>query len=438
MKGLVRFFAMLAVVAGVAGAILWLDAPLRTQVWLRLEIAGLNTGVIPTSRADWGFLKLRAGQAGLDALSDLEKHSPRPEVRRVAIAVEDQWWEKGHVFRCDGPICLQPGPLDHETRFSELRLPLDGMTLPRSLAPGQVIPQSFWDEERFRVGCNLPPKKWTRSETCTLRMADMTGDSRPEVIVVGHVTGLEDTYVRPVASERWTIFTQGADGWSIAGYIRGHDADLETSKDAHAEPAAGRFDTLWLDGHAIDFFCSIHCRENLTRTPSADLKAAASMAPLLGQIHRLYGNPIPSSLATALAQRTLTLPWDSYMPMQHDDVTYPPRFDGLPPCFVAADPKACMVIVSDLDHDGQDDVIVLERNLAGYDAADRRLATLLMQRNGRWQVTGNRAVCAVPGERDGQISVAFKPAVWRPMVFDGRMYTPYGADDPCVRPWISL
>ncbi len=431
MRTIGKALGVLIVLAIIGAGVLWLDPSLRTPAWVQAQVVGLNTGVLPVDRADWGFLKLRSGPAGLDALETLERHSPRTEVRRVAAAVDGQWYEKGHEFPCSF-VCEDDGPLDHETRFSELRLPLDGMTLPRDLLPGQAIPQDFWDDQRFHLGCPMPPKKWTRSETCTLRMADLTGDGHPEIIIDSRIDGLEDIYVRSVLHQGWTVYRQDKAGWTAAAHIRFREVDDAASPDAAPHVMTAPLDILWLDGHAVNFFCG-RCSGSRLPTAGAGMAAAAAMAPRLGQVPRLYGGPVPDSLIKALAARKILPSRFDGLAARDASFIMPTTVTNPPACFVSADPSACWIIVADIDHDGRDDVMVLDRKPV-YENPDLRMATLMMQRGGGWQVVANRTICAGKGEP----SVAFRPSPWRPVEFDGRLYTPDDDDQTCQVPFLMM
>jgi hypothetical protein len=401
------------------------------------EVLGINLRLIPLNRADWGYLKLRSGQTGLDALRDLEQHGATDKIRQTSVAVQDQWLEAGHLIP-GGPFWGDTVQ-EKETRFSELRMPLDGKTLEQDLTPGQAIPERFWQTYRYRLQCLLPPAndKSTRSE-CRLSMADMNGDNQPEIILDNHVIGDLGTYIKPVARHRLVIYQiYGAERKSFKMPLC--PVVLEQIDRVNFKVSQQKFDMLWVNDHAVNFFnddCLIY--ENSAPTLTSGLNQAQAMAPLLTRIDLLPSSkPIPLSLAIALANRSIVLPSSMEPPFIDQTEWGAPSFQGLPPCFIAHDPDACMAMVADIDHDGRDDVIILDREIH-KDVSTWRLATLLMVRQGNWTVVANHAACAEKDRNLEDSDVKLKPVIWRSIEFAGRLYLPGEPSDSCTQHFLYL
>jgi hypothetical protein len=162
------------------------------------------------------------------------------------------------------------------------------------------------------------------------------------------------------------------------------------------------------------------------------------MAPLLARIELLPSSkPIPLSLAAALADRSIALRSSNEPAPVDQEMGWHPSFQGLPPCFTDHDPKACMAMVADIDHDGSDDVVILDREVR-KDVSTWRLATLLTLRQGRWTVVANHAACAEEGQKFEDLKVVLKASTWRPIEFAGRLYLPDEPSDSCTDHFLSM
>ncbi len=395
------------------------------RIWV--QTCGLNLGLIQIKDADWGFLKLRAGQAGLDALRDLERHGATDNIRQVSVAVQEQWLEAGHVTH---QFMFGDTTQEKETRFSELRMPLDGKTLRQDLLPGQHIPDTFWQTQRYRLNCMLPPRKGPKAGECGLSMANVTGDASPEILLDTHIIGTWDSYIKPVIRHGLAIYSFNGKEWNpVVTHMRLCPAEQASVDDDHIQISNQRLDMLWLNGHAVNFF-DIDCyHENAISNSARDLMSARNMASILKQIPVLPpSRPMPSSLVTALANRTIILPSDGGPPERDMPIV---RFNGLPPCFTALDSNACVAIIAEIDHDGSDDAIIIDRDVRPG-TVTYRLATLMMLKQGRWSVIGSHAVCANEGEKLERLKVELKPADWRSIEFAGRLYVPSDDSDSCT------
>jgi len=399
----------------VAGVTEW-----RTYIHVQAEVIGINSGLIPLKVADWGFLKLRAGRAGLDALTDLERHGARDDIRRTSVAVQQQWHEGGYTYTVGSSHLSETFTQDHETRYADLRLPLDGKTLPRNLLPGQHIPDTFWRSQQFRVGCLLRPKsdKSGRIDTCTLRMVDVTGDAAPE-IVVEHSVFYPKEYNVPAMRAEWTVYTPKGQAWE---YARQYKFCEVPAARYHAPSVAGTaFDQLVVNGRSIDFLAQDCNQDNVSRTPAVDIAAAATLAPRFKGVPVKWpaGGRIPDGLIDAIARRTITL-------SDLVDVSYQglsdtrPQYAGLPPCL--RDAKGCVAIVADVDHDGRQDVILIGRAVQ-HDASNYRVATLLLNEVGGWRIAANRALCAEAEDIDAA-KFSLHTAKWKPASIGGHVTAP--------------
>ncbi len=426
MKLLLRAVFTVAAMTLTYSALASLVPSLRiAAIWAPAEGWAINHGLIKLKDADWGYLKLRSGRQGLEALRYLEQQGATDDIRRTSAAVQLSYYAKG-VDTDTGPHdYIQT--TDHETRFNELRMPVDGKTLRQDLLPGQHIPESFWNSQRFRISCLLPPPNQGGGD-CRLSMADLTGDGQPEIIADSSTIGTWDEYPEPVVKHRLTVFQNHGTSWVPAAHLNLCRTYASKAGDGHFRVSNREVDMLWINGHAVNFFDN-DCVPNMpTETPARDLDAARAM-PLF-KIRLLPGSrPMPVSLATALSSRSIVLPPESEprpinMPLK-------PRFQGLPPCFSTLSPDACLAVVADIDQDGNDDVVILGQEVL-HVVSDYRVATLFMVRNGRWTVISNHYVCAAKDEKPETLPVGFKPAHWRSLEFAGRLYLPDTPTDSCT------
>ncbi|MCR6660660.1 MAG: hypothetical protein NVV72_15435 [Asticcacaulis sp.] len=98
MKWLLRGLAVIVVViVGYGVTANYVPKARVAAICVPAEALGINLGLIPLDRADWGYLKLRSGKAGLDALHDLEIRGTTDKIRQTSVAVQEQWFESGHI-----------------------------------------------------------------------------------------------------------------------------------------------------------------------------------------------------------------------------------------------------------------------------------------------------------------------------------------------------
>ncbi len=439
MKSLLRGLVVIVVViVGYGVTANYVPKARVAAICVPAEVLAINLGLIPVDRADWGYLKLRSGKVGPNALHDLEQHGATDRIRQTSVAIQDQWLEAGHVSTLGGGHLYWEVVQEKETRYAELRMPLDGKTLGRDLMPGQNIPESFWQAYRYRLECMLPPlnNKYKKGE-CRLSMADLNGDNLPEVILDIHTVGADDFYIKPAVRHRVVVYQKNGLEWKALKMRHLCSVDQANAHGAKLKIYPQKLDLPWLNGHAVNFFNSdCYMGENGAPASTSGLSQARSMAPFLAQIKLLPSSkPIPSSLASALANRTIILPL-STEPLMREHV-FQPGFQGLPPCFTDHDPKACMAMVADIDHDGSDDVVILDREVR-KDVSTWRLATLLTLRQGRWTVVANHAACAEEGQKFEDLKVVLKASTWRPIEFAGRLYLPDEPSDSCTDHFLSM
>jgi len=401
------FGVCLTVAIAVAAVSEW-----RTWLLVKTEVVGINTGLVPLKDADWGYLKLRSGQAGLDGLADLEHNGARDDIRQTSAAVQQQWHEAGYTYTASSPHLGETFIQDHETRYSELRLPSDGKALPQNLLPDQHIPDTFWQAQQFHVGCLTPRETAGVTRTCTLRMIDVTGDAAPEIVAEGMALDTKE-YAIPTYKAVWFVYAAKAKTWEYAGAYRFCEVP---AAQYHAPSVSGSFDLLTVNGRTIDFPGECY-QDNTTRTPVTDVARAAAMAPRIKDIPVRWplGGQIPASLSEAVARKTIVLTDLLHVPYSAADTR--PRYAGLPPCFQDHDATGCVAVVTDLDHDGRKDVILIGRTV-NRDAKDYRVATLLLDTAGGWRVAANRAICAASEDID-VAKFGVRASKWKPASIGG-------------------
>ena len=439
MKWLLRGLAVIVVlIVGYGVTANYVPATRIAAICVPVETLGINLGLIPLDRADWGYLKLRSGKAGLDALRDLERHGATDKIRQTSVAVQNQWLEAGHVSTFGGGHLYWEVVQEKETRYAELRMPLDGKTLGQDLMPDQAIPESFWQAYRYRLGCLLPPLNYKdKTGECRLSMADLNGDNFPEIILDIYTVGTDNFYIKPAIRHSLVVYQKDGVEWK-AIKINGLCAvDQASAYGVNLKIYAKKIDLPWINGHAVNFFNSdCFVSENSVPAPTFGLNQARGMAPYLAQIKLLPSSkPIPSSLVAALTNRSIVLSLSTEPPTREPNLQ--PGFQGLPPCFIDHAPKSCMVMVADIDHDGSDDVMILD-NEVRKDFSTWRLATLLMMRQGRWTVVANHAACAEEGQKLEDLNMVLKASVWRPFEFAGRLYLRDEPSDSCTDHFLSM
>ncbi len=268
----------------------------------------IHLGLVDVKTVDWGYLKLRAGDAGITALRWLE-HNSAPQIAQVSVAVQAQWFEAGHVF--GGGHLIPEWTQTQETRFNDLRMPPDAKQFPTALTSGQVIPASFWRDQRFRLCRN--------GGNCTLRMVDMTGDSLPEVIVEFYMTGTQGMYAKPVVFTSWTVYRKVSERWSEVSNIWPCEVE-HTTATGRMTVSDQKPDTPWINRQAVNFFPAECFTSALTTdAPALEKNAAAKNIKTMDTYPLLPASkPFPPSLKSALANRQVDLPLQGWPPLAFD------------------------------------------------------------------------------------------------------------------------
>ena len=428
MKTIGKILGVLVLLAAVGAGVLALDPPLRDKARVKVLVIGLETGVVPVDKADWGFLKLRAGQAGTQGLRALMA-SKRSDVARTAYAVRRQWHARGERF-FDGNTDVVA---DRETQYGELVLPADIESLPRDLAPGESIPASFLKAKRFNIPpfCDPHAPASPDKTVCRLRVGDMDGDGNAEVIVtVTEVLG-PDVDRGTAFDEEWQVFSHEGEAWPHAA--RYSICGLDHA--AYATPPViekRTSDIPVINGDAISFY-SLPCGfDNQVETRQAQA-GERTMAARLAAVRVLYpaGATLPASFRSAMAAGAVDL--GANTEPYSGEATY----TGLPHCFVAQAPARCRAIVADLDHDGVDEVVIFDTQV-DPDGKPYHLATLFEMKDGRWRTVVSHAVCASAVSDFDRATIALRPGRWRLLRIGNRETVPVLKDDTCWYHGFSL
>jgi hypothetical protein len=380
--------------------------------------------LVDVKSADWGYLKLRSGDYGSWALRWIERNSA-PEIARVSAAVQNQWFEAGHDLGDRFPTQKE------ETRFTDLYLPGDAKTVPQALEPGQSVPASFWRDQRFRACEDM-----VSARKCLLRMQDMTGDGKLEIIVEKRYEGTDgELFVNPVRLVSWTIYGEKLGEWhELTGY---YPCDVDkASTDGKMIASNQKLDMLWVNGHAVNFFRADCYSAGTTMYPAQEHIAGAKNIKVVEAYPLLpTSKPLPSSLKLALMTRQIILQPEGWPPtrLATEDKDYVPSVKSLPPCFTAA--GNCAFLVTDLNHDSRDDVIVFDAKVHKVRSAPYRIVSLLIETPAGWKVIDNHAVCVTPFEN---MKIERKPARWRAVEFAERTILPDEETDTCVGAYLDL
>ncbi len=408
----------------VAVVLAWVFVPpLRfAPVCAPVEAWAIDHGWVKVETADWGYLKLRAGADGRAALRELERHGATPQIRRTAAAVQLQYLAKGDVVWDVGPL---KQVADHETRFDELRMPGDARTLPGA----ETVPADFWPDWQYRAGCLMPPSEVHAQNTCTFRMIDLNGDGQPEVVAEHKITGDDDMHTKPIVRYVWQVYVRKAGAWTQGPSVRTCAVDLATPDTAQPQVSTTAYDRVDIGGREVNFFSSTLCTktDNTVTDPHDRFADIAGEATRIWRVPVLFPYPgyVPSSFMTALHTGAISL---MATPDPISNVKAHATYAGLPPCFASHDILDCTAIVADLDHDGQEDVIIVSRERV-RDIAGLHMATLFMNRQGHWQVVANRPVCMPDNLYAAKIHVT--PGARHAAMFAGRPYLPDDGTDDC-------
>lgn len=386
----------------------------------------IHLGLVDLKTADWGYLKLRSGHYGTNALRWVE-HNSAPDIAQVSAAVQGQWFEAGHDLGDRFPTQAE------ETRFTDLYLPGDARAVSQALGPGQSIPASFWRDQRFRACEDI-----TSAKKCLFRMEDMTGDNVPEIIVEKRYEGTDGgLFANPVRQVSWTVYGEKLGEWrQLTGY---YPCDVDkASTDGKMIASSQKHHMLWIDDHAVNFFRGDCYTSALTTMfPAREHTAAAKNIKVIEAYPLLTSSrPLPASLKHALAPHKIILPQDGWplTRLAAEDRDYHPSVISLPPCFIAA--GNCVLLVTDLNHDGRDEVIVFDAKVHKVRRAPYRIVSLLMETPAGWTVIDNHAVCVTSSFE--KMKIELKPAKWRAIEFAGRTIMPEEETDTCKDAYLDL
>jgi hypothetical protein len=315
-----------------------------------------------------------------------------------------------------------------------LDIPGDAKTLPGAAA----VPADFWPNWQYRAGCLKPPHNVPENasedaheqDTCVLRMIGLSADGQPEVVAERKIAGDEEIYPKPMVRYVWQVYARKAGAWSLGPSLHSCAAESATQNTAPPQVSAAVFNRLDIDGREVNFFSSPLCTttDNTVTDPHARFSDIAGEATRIWRVPVLfpYQGYVPNSFMTALHTGAISL---MATPDPISNVKPHTTYAGLPPCFGSHDILDCTAIVADLDHDGQDDVVIVSREPVSG-APGRHIATLFMNHQGHWQVVANRLVCMPDNLYGSKIHVT--SSGWHAMMFAGEPYLPDDGSDNCA------
>ena len=401
----------------VAVAVLWIFVPSSrfAPICAPAEAWAIDHGLIKVEDADWGYLKLRSGSYGTQALRDLRRHAGSERVAATAAAVEHAYHAKGAPLG----FPFDPEPAPAESRISELstHLPADGRLTPFHLKQGQTIPAGLLDDIRFQIGC---PRG-----ACFMQLDDVNGDGRPEAIFVDR-TGLR-------------IFSRQPSGWASAvsvGSCAEDDVAFIQGRFAFIRP---RFDDLMVNGHRLVFRLSECAPWHLAPgswgpgtapNPYSNVDLARPYAKSFGKspVVSPRSGSLPANLVDDMAKGTLVTDTVTggpasfvLRPKDRPAETIPLYADkaGLPRCVRGDYDSHCIIVLADLDHDGRDEVIVVDSGLTTGET-DYHDVTLLAFDGQHWHATAHGDLCTEWGKDPAHMAYAPARPLWPNLSIDAK------------------
>ncbi len=365
----------LAVAVVAAGAVVWFVPALRVpaDIWV------IDSGVVPLDYADWAYLRESSGDRGREALKTLARHGSSDDIRITADYMLNDYIPPD---RCGDSTCAKPLP----TRiYHPVATALQMVT---DLRPGQVLPHEFViqtaNDRKLHQCIHMSPD-------CVLRMQDINGDGKDEVVVE---ETLRDGRDGPEDEARHLlVYCEDKDEWMLCERLnfRNYDARTWPQRPFIVETIA--MDDLVVNGTSFHFVNHPHYaywpeHPNYAASQMKGLGVFAGRVPVVLP----KDGRVPADLIAALRSGTVTLtPLTGNPPLPTPPVTKGPWIDYTRPP-LCQDATTCRAIVADLDHDGHDDVILI----GDPDPADAQRpfdATLLKNEGGTWRVMANIELC---------------------------------------------
>ncbi|ESQ88193.1 hypothetical protein ABAC460_16155 [Asticcacaulis sp. AC460] len=392
-------------VVAVAGTLGGLSRSPDPRVWYAAaQVEALDRGWVSVRQVDWEHLKTGAGAYGVGQLKRL-KRDGTDEVRLTAATALK--YDFADIGICGDAPCA--GEVEFFDVVPRTELLQQKFYTPR-LTQGQVLPPDFAVDtiSEVQIYCGHDLKE--DPSTCTLRMQDFNGDGKAEVYLEAVRPGRDRQLEDPIRS--LTIFRETERGWEELSrvFLRDADGSVWFDRPFPLEPSPP--DRVLINNVAFRFVAYPGVD---TADKPADLAGqAAMMAPLGRRIAEIpvvfpKGRAMPAGLAGALASGRTGFIALTRNPRSEGSKGVPPVQYTRPPA--CQDAKTCRAIVADLDHDGDDDVILIgdPSPTNGFAPLD---ATLLQNDGSRWTVAANVCVRKEIVPDIDAAAFVIKPSEW--------------------------
>lgn len=390
-----RAMAVLAVLAIAGVATWWFPAVNPVQLSVAQQVWRLRSGHTTLRAFDWGYLKLRSGHYGMDALKALERPGARDDIRVAAASVRRYYFGAGQTW---GPGIDQT--IEQETVFSSMPEP-DGKSMPVELLPGQAVPPDLMDDIRFDIGpCHH------REAQCKIKLRDANGDGQSEALFIQWV--------------RVHVFARGGDGWTP---VADGSACLEDEQDLIAgkfDLRPQHFDDIMIGGHRLVLETGRCGLLPWGNAMAADFALQKPEPGKVAQARVLFpvGGRVPANFIKAIESGNFApdrLSGSHFTWTKAESAPYPPPNvapyqANMPHCPTSPPEGPCRVVLMDLDHDGQPEILAVPPAFSSNINAARYHDLTLFKFDGqRWHATAKGEICEEWGNLDKLTFAAVKP-----------------------------
>ena len=397
-----RGLAVLGIVAVAGVATWWMPALNPVRLSVAQQVWRLQGGQTTLRAFDWGYLNLRSGHYGKEALQALQRPGGRDDIRVAAASVLKYYMRAGQTIGTGGVQMT----FAQETLFSAMHEP-DAKASPVDLLPGQTLPADLMDDIRFDISpCH------SRPTLCKIRLRDANGDGgEPEALIM-----------------RWVhvqVFARGKGGWAVAARGSGCLEDEQALIDGKFDFRPQRFDDVMVGGHHM-----VLQTGDCGLLPWGSFTGGAVSHPfehVLASKHGLgtTGAEMPLSLSNAIATGQVladrlsgnNMVWGKEETEPSPPTYVSPNYVALPNCPGEPTKPSCRLLLMDMDHDGENEVLVIDDDLV-TDQTHYHPVSLFKFDGRHWHAAAEGKLCEEWGEPAKMTFQTVKPD-WLAMHVNG-------------------